>query len=358
MKKLFSLTLCLLLLAGCGSGSGETTASTTQATTQATSEPTAAPTTEAPTEAAAVYTNPLTGETVDAPVDTRIFAVTINNVSPALPHSGVASADLYFEMFVNDYLTRGLALYTDVSQAGTVGSVRSLRYNFTDICQAYDAVVVYAGGSDAVLSDARSSGVPMISVESESASYYFRDKSRSDAGYAYEHTLFVIGDKLAEYAQQKGITTTQDTDKDYGLIFTENAAPAEGEDAQTVRIDMVLGSVTKTTTMVYDGETGLYGYNEYGYALYDGTTGEREGFKNVIVMLCNVQNDDVYHVADLKGGGEGYFACDGKIIPILWHRDADDEPFTFTLTDGTPLEMGIGSSYIAIAPLASVVTWE
>ena len=52
------------------------------------------------------------------------MAVTINNIDPALPHFGVNDADLYFEMLCNDYATRGLAIYADPADMGSVGSVR------------------------------------------------------------------------------------------------------------------------------------------------------------------------------------------------------------------------------------------
>ena len=96
--------------------------------------------------------------------------------------------------------------------------------------------------------------------------------------------------------------------------------------------------------------------------MYDDYYDVEEQFKNVIVMLCTVRNQTVkstlYHVAELIGSGEGYFACGGKIIPIKWSRESDSDPFHFTHTDGTPLELGIGSTYISIAPLASTVTYE
>ena len=37
--------------------------------------------------------------------------------------------------------------------------------------------------------------------------------------------------------------------------------------------------------------------------------------------------------------------------------DADTEPFRFFHEDGTPLEIGVGNSYIAIAPDGSPVTY-
>jgi hypothetical protein len=90
----------------------------------------------------------------------------------------------------------------------------------------------------------------------------------------------------------------------------------------------------------------------------DGVTGEKEAFKNVIVMMCNVSQVEVYHVAALRGTGDGYFACEGKLIPIKWIHENDTDPFTYTLADGTPLELGIGSSYICLAPLQSDISWE
>lgn len=376
MKRLFSLLLVLcLLLAGCG-GQGATqpatTAPVTEATTEVTAAPTeapettAAPTTEPATEPATepvsegdpALVNPLTGETLEEPTNTRIFAVTINNVPPALPHYGVNEADLYFEMFVNGLATRGLALYADISKVNAVGSVRSMRMNFTDICQAYDAIPVYAGGSAMVLNDLSASGVKGISVESEAADYYFRDSSRLDAGYAWEHVLFVKGAETVKYAESKGMRVTRDPEKDFGLRFTENGMPEGGEAASTVTIDMRYGSVTKTNKMIYNADTGLYIYNQYGSDMKDGITGNKEGFKNVIVMMCDVYNIDQYHVATLLGSGEGYFACDGQLIEIQWSREKDSDPFTYTLTDGTSLELGIGSSYICFAPKQSDVSWE
>ena len=43
-----------------------------------------------------------------------------------------------------------------------------------------------------------------------------------------------------------------------------------------------------------------------------------------------------------------YFACDGKIIPIQWHHDSYEEPFQYTLEDGSPLYLGVGTAYIAV----------
>ena len=92
--------------------------------------------------------------------------------------------------------------------------------------------------------------------------------------------------------------------------------------------------------------------------MIDENNGEKEAFENVIVILAPTYNQDVYHIAELDGTGDGYFACNGKIIPILWSHEEEDEPFSFTLTDGTPLTLGVGNTYVAIAPTESEITYE
>ena len=372
MKKRITLALVCVLMAmvlvfaGCAKDDPvPTTAPTTEPTTEATEPTTEAPTeaptealTEAPTEAGP--TNPLTGEALEKELTNRFFCVSINNVKPALPHRSVVNADLYFEMFINDYATRGLAMYADIENAGSIGSIRSLRYNFTDIAQSYDAIVVHAGGSESVMNDLKNSGVKNLNGNNMGG--FYRDSGRKSAGYATEHTLFAYGDKLLAEAEKRGYRTTLDSEKDFGLSFTADGTPAGGETASTVKINFILKGHSKSTTMRYDEKLGGYVYEQYGMTMKDDATGEKEWFENVIVIVTAVNNKvasgNTYHVAELEGSGSGYFACGGKLISINWKRSSPNAPFSFTLSDGTPLELGVGSSYIAIAPTTSQITWQ
>ena len=89
----------------------------------------------------------------------------------------------------------------------------------------------------------------------------------------------------------------------------------------------------------------------------DGDTGEKEAYTNIIIMRANVTRNGAFQVADFVAGGEGYFACGGKIIPILWGCDGEDQPFWYTTLDGTPLEMGVGNTYIAITDSTDSLTY-
>lgn len=362
MRRTLALILALCaLLSGCAStpAETETAAPTAQATTEPTTEPTEEPTTVPTTEPEPVYTNPLTGEVIDEPLDTRIFAVSINNIYNAVPHCGVVDADIFMEMFVNGSIVRGLALFTDPSSVPSIGSVRSTRYMFTNIAAHYDAIVAHAGGSYYVLSDASTRGVDGFNIDTGTSTYYsFRDGERSKSGIPWEACLMAKGEGLVEKALESGIDISQDPEKDYKLIFTEDGTPADGESAQSITVTFKSYGM-KDTTMAYDAEAEAYAYWQHNKQMFDGTTGAPETFKNVIIMLADIKiNQYGYHEADFLQGGTGYYACGGKIIPIIWGCDADDQPFWFQTEDGQPLSLGVGNSYIAVAPLESIVVYE
>lgn len=370
MRRLIPLLLALcLLLCACNSNPEQTEPSTepsTAATTQPeettkapeeTTEPTTEPT-EATTEPVEVaYRNPLNGEALDAPYVGRIIAVTIDNVPSALPHHGISQADLFFEMFVNDYCTRGFALFSNAGEVESIGPIRSLRYNFTDIALGFDAVVNYASGSPGPLNYIRKSGLDNISVDE--GNYAYRDSYRyKTQGYNWEHTMFAEGQSLLDGAKERGFEIEIE-DQDFGLTFAEEAVPASGEAASEIEIIYTHKGRTKDSVLKYNAETDQYEFWQYGDAMIDENNDQPEAFRNVIVMLVPVYNDqDNYHVAELMGSGEGYFACGGKVVEIRWVHENAEDSYTFTLADGTPLTLGVGSSYIGIVPTGSPVNFS
>ena len=364
MKKLIALLLIAsLILCGCGASTPAATEATTAPTQAPATEATEAPTetTEAPTEPPVVYRNPLNGEVLDEPYTGRIFAVTISNIRDALPHYGTMEADILMEMWVNGSIIRDLALYTDVSKAEAIGSVRSDRLMFNQIVKMYDAVLADAAGSDQVLNDARNTGVNRMTIDTgDSTDYSYRAKDRVftfKPESKYEHTLFAKGAGLLDFAQKKGFSVTQPADKDYNLHFTEDGTP-DGETANSVNVTFTYRNNKKDTTMVYDESLGKYVYNQYGKVMVVGDTEDPECFTNVIIMLADITRGDVYYTANFTNGGTGYYANGGKIIPITWGCDGEESPFWFKTVDGADLELGVGNTYMAIAPQDSPVTYE
>lgn len=374
MKRLLPLLLALsMLLCACAAPGGETQPSSElpQPTgTTAVTDPleTTAPQETEPdvtepdaTEPVATesdpYVNPLTGEPLSEPCTNRPFTVSINNVKGAMPRHGVGQADILYEMLVEGGATRCLAVYMDITEVETIGSVRSARNNFIDLSRALGAVFIHAGGSAYANQEMKELNYDHINgLGGGTGDTFYRDSNRLNAGYAREHTLFSSGSKLLSLAQKRGFAVTQPEGADYGLQFSQDATP-DGTAAGSITVKF--GAYKKTTTMTYSADTGLYHGYQHDMDIVDGNTNEKEGYRNVFVMFADHKLvDGKYQFADLLGSGDGYFACGGQIVPIRWNHENADDPFTYTLTDGTPLVQGIGSSYVAIVPTGSRVTCE
>ncbi len=340
MKKVLSIVLALMLVLVLGSCGGKTEEETTAAESGETS---------ADTQAA--YINPLNGSATDAEYEGRVVGVSINNVSPAMPFKGINSADVFFEMYINDYCTRGLALFSDIKKVDHVGSIRSTRYNFTDIAQGYNAVMCFSGGSGAVISDMQQSGIDYLFVD---VPVGYRDQGRSAAGYAYEHTLFANGGSLYNAIEAGNMALTA-PGEEYGFRFTAEGTPLNGVAANDIELIFTLFGREKASGFRYDAGLDKYVFRQYGKEMADDAAQQLVSFKNVIIMFAPTENQDVYHVADLIGTGDGYFACGGKMISVKWSRADDNDVFHFTLEDGSQLYQEAGNTYIAIAPTGSPV---
>jgi hypothetical protein len=297
----------------------------------------------------------LNGEILDAPFTGRVTAVVVNNLVDCLPQYGIGDADVVYEVVTEGGITRLLAIFSDLEGVGSIGPVRSSRTFFNNISQAYDAPVIHCGGSWGGLNGRIDDQNTTVSDwqhinEQDSGSYFFRDKDRYTLQkYSWEHTLFTNGELLQKGLEDKGYATSYDEPVDFGLQFQEEIE-LDGETANTVIVKFKGG---KTTTMTYQADTGVYQAAQYKRDHIDAGTGEVQSYRNVLILYT-----DHWGISDKKyvrsyyslvGSGEGQFACGGEIIPILWERNSLQEPFRYTLKDGTPLTLGTGKTYVAIA---------
>ena len=360
MKRLLCLLLVLcLVLAGCGKKEAEvpaepSTAPTTEATEAPTTEATEAPieeetepTTEA-TEPPLPMINPLTGEALEDYYTGRPVTFTINNISAALPQYGLNELDWMFEVETEGGITRCVGLLSDPAKVGKLGPVRSCRTYFLNLSVSYNAPLFHCGGSPYADNNQynvndRLESWNHFNQMTDSSQYFYRD-SRG-GGYALEHTLFTSGERMAKAMEENNLNPTGDEIVDYGYQFAESV-DLQGQAASEVVIRFRGG---KSTTMRYDEESGLYMARQYGSRWVDGTTGDSAAFRNVLVINTTQTNPFGKHsFYELNGTGDGWFAVDGQIIPVKWHHEDAKSPFQFTLEDGTPITLGIGSTYCAI----------
>ena len=355
MKRIISLLIitCLLLCA-CGGAPEETVAPTTQQPTETTEVPTEETTVPVVTEETipAVPMNPLTGETLDAPYTGRPTAVAINNIKACLPQFGLSQADMIYEIETEGGITRLLAIFSDFTDVGKLGPVRSARTFFNNVSASYNIPLVHCGGSYFATKgryDMQNTLEKWDHIDQMTyGSYFFRDQDRLNSGYALEHTLFTTGEKMLKVLAEKEYDVAPAGGTDYGLQFAENVA-LEGQTANKIKVTF---RGKKTTSFTYDAETGVYKASQYNNDHLDAGTKETITYKNVFVILSEqtMRDEGKYTRSyyDLIGDGTGYFACNGQMISIKWSRKTVTDPFRYTLEDGTPLTLGIGRSYVAI----------
>lgn len=332
-------------------------------------EPTAAPTTTVAettetvpeTTEAKEQRHPLNGEVLDEPFVGRTVAIVTPNDYNALPQHGIGNADMIYEIEAEGGITRCLALYTDLTFPEKIGPIRSARTYFNNVAVSYDAPIVHCGGSPGGRKGRYDDTSDRIKKwrhidEMYYSSYFYRDSERSSAGYAYEYTLFTKGEKLLACMKEKKYSTDLEG-IDYGLSFGDTPSVTDGENASVVKVGFRGG---KTTTMTLNQTTGLYEGYQHGRNWVDGNTDEVMAFRNLLVLKAEQWHDDsgyrTYY--DLIGEGEGYFACEGKIIPIKWSREKLKGPFSYTTLDGTSITMGVGRTYVAIASPSSTTTYN
>ncbi len=348
---------CLIVTAGCGAtpspAPSGTNASPTPAVT-VTPEPTATPEPSPTATPEPMFTNPLTGEKTDTDYSqTRPVAIMVENNcwddGTLIAQGGLSQASIVYEMQVES-ITRNMFLFMDTDGLNNVFPIRSARSYFVSAALSYDAIYAHCGKSGEGLEFADTMLVNYTDaddIEVHEGSCGFR---QYDAPYfGAVHSMTTTGERLKTFIAENNTRTEHNTDSyDYGLRFTENAAPTDGSVANNVRI---VFPGTKITSFEYKADqNGYVGFN-WNVSIDDANTSTPAVFQNLLVLATYTQIgiDDHYHTAmsTYECEGTGLFFNGGYCEPITWKRGALNEPFHYYAADGTELELGVGHTYIA-----------
>lgn len=361
MKRMLALILAVsLLLCACGSKPAETTAppttvpETTVPVTTAPPETTVPPTTEA-TEPPPADTNPLTGEALDAVDDSRPYAIMINNTTKAVPQCGISQADMIYEIVAEGSVTRFMAIFRTLSDVDVIGPVRSVRPYFYRVAQHYGAILTSAGGSDEADGLIKKEGYNRLDGIAGAGAAFYRDQWRRE-NKGFEHSLMTTGEKLMASAEKHGFKTTMEP-VDYGFHFTAETMTA-GENAGQITIWFYQNG--KKTVMNYDESTGLYAMYQHGADSVDANDDSPVTFRNIVVLEADTHvKDKKGHLeTQMTGTGKGWYARDGKIVPITWSRESNSAHYVYTDAEGNPISFGIGKTYVAITPDGSPFSYK
>lgn len=294
--------------------------------------------------------NPLTGEynLTDGAVGKRPVAVMVNNVKKSMPQYGIAQADIIFEIPVEGFLTRFMAVYADYTQMPKICSVRSCREYFPAIAKGFDAVYVYSGMAAPIRDYVNSLNMTEFEGARNHGNLFGRDQERRDAGYSLEHTFYFDGTGIVESMEERNLRSDILEEKKgtaFSFYESEVAVVPEGKACTAVNINFGAAKAT----LMYDEITNLYWKDFNGEPQIDGVTETQLAFMNVFVLETTIGTSDNGTHKDVDWhGGKGYYMTKGTMQEITWAKKDEASDLVFYNANGEELHINRGKSYIAI----------
>lgn len=312
----------------------------TEATASATVVPTPSPT-PLPTVTPEVpaFTAPLTGLPSEREITGRPFAVTINNLKPARPQSGLTQADVVWEMLAEGGITRFEAIFQSKEFSDPIGPVRSIRPYFIEVGELYGGVLVHAGSSNDALAILRGQHKQDLDEITNAGAFFWRDKSRKAP-----HNVYTNLEKLRDGAAHLKYPNEAEVP-----AFTFSSAPdlTGAADAEEVEIKFQLKSYKVSYT--YDAVKGTYARFINGEPHIDKNNNEQLTATNLVVLSAKHKAYDKEGrlEVDLKSGGKAVLFQKGKAISGEWVRDGG---MVRIVKDGKELPFVPGVTYYHVVP--------
>jgi hypothetical protein len=299
------------------------------------------------------YVTPFTGERVEEEVSTRPILVTINNHPLARPQSGLAQADVVYEMLAEGDVTRFLALYQS-ELPDSIGPIRSARDYFIDIAKGLDAFYIAHGYSP----DAKSMLDKKVVQHMNGMQYdgiYFKRSSERKA----PHNSYTTGESIGLGAEKVGASLLYQKKVSYPFYEVEDSVKI-GVQANEVAIQYSNGGKFNSH-YVYDAEKNRYTRFSANIRTEDYVTKQPIELANVLFfeMPHRVIDNEGRRDITLEGGGNAYLFQAGIMREVKWTNE--DGLLIAIEEDGTEVKLVPGKTWIHFVPtspgIATSVTY-
>ena len=287
--------------------------------------------------------NLLTGleKSADLPDGQRPVAIMINNAQPALPQTGIADADLIYEMETEWGVTRMMAVYSDYTKVPLVGPVRSARDQFVQLVLPLNAIFVHIGGSTYATEMLNYYQYQDIDGLYLGLTSFVFDEDRYQTK-AQEHCWYTNASLIQQGINAVALSTSGTLEP----VFQFGDPASSDGSASAVQFDF---SDYGDAAFKYDTEAGRYLKEIYGAAQIDEGTGEQLSFTNLIVLFAKVGRKLETELTDFDlSSGEGYYFTGGGYQKIRWEKGDPENPLVLFDEKGDELSVAPGKSYIAI----------
>jgi len=281
----------------------------------------------------------------------RPVAVMLGGDTVARPLSGIAEADLVFEIqVVEGSITRLMTVFVCATPV-QIGSVRSARHDFIPLALGLDAIYAHWGGSHFALDKLKTGIADNIDALPNLYSAFYRQ-----SGIAAPYNGFTSINRLLYAAKNLDYRTVG---KFVGYPHLTNAETLEhGQEKKFLNISY---APPFDVSYEYNPETNSYFRFRGGTKEIDKNTGAQVEAKNVVIMRAVSQPlEGQYNDVQVEGQGKAEFYLDGDFKSGTWKKDKSDPNSKLFFYDekGQEIRFVPGSIWIEIADPGMPVTWK
>jgi hypothetical protein len=268
------------------------------------------------------------------------LAVKIDNVSEALPQSGVNRADVVVEELVEGGLTRLMAIY-QCNDAKVVGPIRSLRISDADILALlHGSVLGYSGANPKDMPPVVAHSDAVLIAQDSLPQYFYRSSA-----HVAPHNVFSSTTKILRAGKSRRKTLTAPKP-----LFSYGAIDKAAKPAHDVSMSWPAASAE------WRWKNGEWLRTQNGSTDRQ-SDGAQLSATNVVIMNVNIASTGLHDIAgspspaDVTVGSNPVWVLrDGKMIQGTWKRHSVGDGLTLRDKSGHLIALSPGRTWIELLP--------
>lgn len=279
-------------------------------------------------------------ETTEELAELPIVGIMLDNHPDARWQAGLRDAEIVYEIRVEGNFTRYLALF-QITDPQAIGPIRSARTPFINRILEYDAIYLHYGAASEVMTDIANLGLYNVNGMVVGMPVYYRNH---DVGKVAPHNAYSSMAGIREYTDNTAFPEkTEFSGYDF---YLESTAPG-GKKAEDITLHIMSGNQTAYS---YIADKGIYHRYKDGELHLDENDGNPLEVTNIIVQFADgVLAANGVHT-DIKDIGEGkaLLFTQGEVNDITWEKSDRSSPTKFFDTQGEPMKLNIGQTFIQV----------
>ncbi len=286
--------------------------------------------------------HPLTGRFIDEKLDhlPQVFGVMVENSADAWPLSGLDEAFLVIEAPVEGNIPRFIAFFSEDSDFGKIGPVRSARPYYLNWNDELQAVYAHVGGSPEALELIKSTYSTIDLNQFFQSEYFYRQTTNNRFA---PHNVYTTGNLLISSLDELDLS-----EPSYFSWLFKDDSPINSDDAVSVEIDFADG-MTYDVFWEYNAEKNSYLRYQAGDVMRM-EDNEPIYANNVIVIATDIRVIDNEGRKSLQtiGEGDALIVQDGEAYVARWIKSEHDNRLRFYTYDGYGISFNSGVTWIEV----------